>query len=83
MTKDFPLVEVHWIDAANQADDHDLDTLPELVPCKTVGRLVKRTDEAVWVAAEVLMPTKDASTVRFRGTTVIPSGWVTKTRHLK
>lgn len=81
---DFPIVEVHWMDASCQSDEVTIDDLPELIPVRTVGRLLKRSEEAIWVAAEWLAPDKISNKDHFRSTTVIPVAWLTRpVRRLK
>lgn len=80
--KDYPLVEVSWMDATGEATEVTLDDLPELTLAKTVGRLLKRDAQALWVAAEVLEPSRRVKERRFRDTTVIPVAWVKRVRRL-
>jgi hypothetical protein len=79
---DFPLVEVSWNDAAAETEEHDILNLPQLIPALTVGYLVQRTDEAVWVAGEMLR-VNDKGKTGFRGTTVIPASWVVRIRRVE
>lgn len=81
--KDYPIVEVWWIDAINQSDELSVHDLPSLIPVKTLGRLVQQNEEGVWVAQEVLGATRTDTQVRFRNTTAIPAGMVKKVRRLR
>jgi len=71
------IVEVWWDDASAVEDERKVEDLQDDLYMCTVGYLVRETDRAVWVAAEVF---EDG---RMRGITRIPKGMVQDTRDLK
>ncbi len=71
-----------WDDANATHDEHKVEEWPELSTVSTYGILVKKTDKAAWVAAEIIVKS-GGERDGYRCTTAIPLGMIVKVTVLK
>lgn len=76
----YPIVVVQWQDAYSSDLWHNVDNVPGPAPSLTVGFLVKKTEEAIFLAMNVGEADADAD---FGPTFTIPMGMVTKITKIK